>query len=71
MSPQVIELCDEGLCMHPAVARVTVSNGDDKVTCKVCESHRDELRTKVEAANAEPGAQLGLEVVPLPIARVA
>lgn len=66
----IIDICQEGLCMEVAVARVTVSTDSEKVKAKVCADHLSELRDKVAAANEEPGAQLTLTVVPI-AARVA
>jgi hypothetical protein len=66
MSTQVIDLCQQDLCMAPAVSTVTITNGDQSVDVKVCGKHEQELQDKVRAANEEPGAQLGLTVVPLP-----
>lgn len=54
----IIDICQEGLCMEVATARVTVSNGKKSRSVKVCTKHHGELQEKVTRANAEAGPKL-------------
>lgn len=50
---QVIDLCQEGLCMATATADVQVTNGEETVKVKVCGRHLTVLKTKSSAATQE------------------
>lgn len=65
----IIDICQEGLCMEIASALVTVSNGKKSRSVKVCSKHHGELSEKVARANQERGPRLIL--VTKLIARVA
>lgn len=64
MATQVIDLCQQGLCMADAEVSVKVSSGSRSVTLQLCGTHLTELQDKAITANNE-GDPIDLVVTPI------